>query len=179
VVRDPRQGLEQLLLAHALRRQLGRRELQGEAVAHQQDAHRGGARDDLLEARLVGLADGAVARVDEQDRRRAPGGLVLPDHELAAPGHARPVDPAEVVALDVRPHRVELVARPEQVLGQGEAAREPERRVRPAGERLHLRGDHEVLALVELDAELREGERVGQVDRERPERVAPPLARRE
>ena len=179
VVGHPRERVEQALLRDALRRHLRGGELDGEPVAHQQDPERGRRGDHLLEAGCVGLTDGGVPGVDEQDGGRSPGGLVLADHQLAAAGHARPVDPSQVVALDVGPHRVELVAGAEQVLGQREPARHAERRVRSAPEQLDLRRDDELVTLVELDPQLRERERVGQVRGERPEDVAPALVRRD
>jgi hypothetical protein len=75
----------------------------------------------------MGLPHSGVPRVDEQDGGRSTRGLVLSDHQLAAAGNAGPMDPSQIVALHVGPHRVELVAGAEQVLGQREPARHAER----------------------------------------------------
>jgi hypothetical protein len=75
------------------------------------DRHAGGDRDGPLYGR-VGVH--RPAKVQKDGQLVVPGHLVLPDHQLAAVGGRRPVDPPEVVADRVRPKRVLLVVAAEK-----------------------------------------------------------------
>ena len=97
-------------------------------------------RDRPLERLAVRSGPSACcAGVEEDEPARAPGGLVLADHELAGAGHRRPVDPPQVVALLVAAHRVELLARAEQLPRAGGAEARPDGGVGPPSEVLDLR----------------------------------------
>ena len=174
-VRDPREGLEEPFLRQRGGRRVGRGEPEREAAAREQDPQGGRDRDRPLERLPVRRSEHPLAGVQEHQPVGAPRRFVLADHQLAGAGDARPVDPAEVVALVVLAHRVVLLAGPEQVPRPRGAHVRPERRVRRAGQVLDLRGDDELLALVELQPLSDQGERVGHVDRQRPQLV--PAAR--
>ena len=92
---------EQAFLRDALRWHLRGGELDGEPIAHQQDPKRG--RAGITFSKQGVWVCPAASRVDEQDGGRSPGRFVLADHQLAAAGDARPVDPSQVVALARRP----------------------------------------------------------------------------
>ena len=115
----------------------------------------------------------AVAGVQEDEPVGAPRRLVLADHQLARAGDARPVDPTEVVALLVLAHRVVLLAGAEEVACVREAPTfAPNAASGVPVEVLDLGCHEQVLALVELQSLAHQGERVGDVHRERPELVA-------
>src|SRR5512132_1067062 len=164
--------LEHLVLGHHRGRHVRGGQADREPVPRQERADRCGGRHALLEGWSVARSDGGLTRVEEDDRRGSPRGLVLADHELVGPGDARPVDAAEVVALLVLAHRVKLLARSEQMPGERQPARAPKGGSRSGLQALDLGGHDQVVPLVEADPKLREGEGVGHVHRQRPERVS-------
>src|SRR6266511_30768 len=126
----------------------------GEADPGQVHAERRRHRDGALERLGVGLAERPPPGVEDDRGQGPPGRLVLADHELAPAGHAGPVDPAEVVAEHVLPHRVELLGRAEQLPAGRLPGARPVVRRRRLVEVLHLRIHHQVVPLAELHPDL-------------------------
>ncbi len=78
--------------------------------------HAGGGRDGLLQQLAVG------PQVDQHRGAPLPGRVVVAHHEVAGAGGRRPVHPPEVVADDVGPQGVELLAGPARPAGAGRPA---------------------------------------------------------
>ena len=176
-VRDPGEGVQEAILRQRGGRELGGAEAEHEAPTREEHADRGRGRDAPLERGRVGAAEGGDARIEEDEPARPPGRLVLADHQVARAGDRRPVDPPKIVTLLVGAHRVVLLAGPEQLSGSRGAEGRPRRRVRRGAEVLDLGRDEELLALVELEAEPAQRERIRHVHDERSQQVAPPRLR--
>ena len=169
---DDRQVLE-----HRLQVRRARAEARVGAVggdqAHEVTAGAVG-RHDAGRRRHRRLERAAVVRrppdVEQHGGAPLPRQLVLADQQLVVAGRGRPVDAAQVVAHDVGPQGVEVVA------GAAEGVR-----VLHAGERVVAGGERHRLDLVDLradghvdlgrrlDARLHQPERVGHDDLERPD----------
>ena len=79
-----------------------------EVVAARGGRHDAGRRRHRDLERLAGV--GGLADVEQHGGAPLPGQLVLADQELVVAGRGRPVDAAQVVADDVGPQRVEVLA---------------------------------------------------------------------
>ena len=170
-VTDARERVEEAFLAHGGRRRFGGAQAQREAPLGQHDAERGGHRDGALEGGGVGLPERMAPVVQEHEPARAPGRLVLADHQVARACHRRPVDPSQIVTELVLAHRVVLLAGPEELSRPGGPPVRAEARVGGGEEVLDLRRDEQLVDLVELQTLPRQREGVGDVDRERPQPV--------